>query len=443
MSSYTRAKPLNRAKTIQSLIDNNHLTPDGGDWLTLRLDPYHDFSRPITGYPDADCYDTIVSTLNYETNVSAPAGSAANWDAHIFTLPTTKATVYAGTSTDGQHQQTNEPYTLGLVNVAKVDSGFGVFPTALAPGNNFEMAQVAAFTNVHEGLSRVIGFGIEIIDTTAELYKQGALTAYRMPTNINRRVAVGHLNTAGTHQSQIYARSLQAPPSTVAEAVLYKGSVQWEAKKGAYLVVGQEGVSNPFESPLKDFVAISNDSAMTGTLHTLISGVRPTTALQAPPIMTASVGLTETKAVNCSQTGIILTGLANTATFKVRVRVYVERAPLVNDTALVPLASPSAIYDNHSLELYSKLVSTLPVAVEVSFNAKGDWWRWIIRNVGKVLPWVGKTLTPILGPEAAMIGNATGSLLSGASRKADAAEARRKAGIRQRQGNAIPKGGRT
>lgn len=414
--NYTRGQRISREKTMRSLIKQSDITPDGADWLTLRLDPYHDFMRPICGYPDADCYDTVVSVLNYETNVSAPAGAAANWDAHIFTLPMVSKNLQNGTITAGNFVEAAATFALGLVNVAKDDTGAPLFPTANPVASaNFSCARVDNFTGVKAGLSRVIGLGIEVIDTTAELYKQGALTAYRMPTSQNEETQLGYLNLAGTVQSTGQYRVLTTPPSTVAEAVLYKGSVQWEAKDGAYMVVGQEGINNPFKQSLSSATIVASDTVFNAAADILASARTATTLPQAPPLLTATFSAEADKNVNCSQSGIMLTGLHNDATFKVRVRVFVERAPLRGDTDLIPLATPSAVYDSKALELYSKLVSTLPVCVPVSFNAKGDWWRWILRQLKVVAPVVGG----LFGPEGAVIGTSVGNAIGSVSKLAE------------------------
>jgi hypothetical protein len=406
---YTRAKKIDRAATIEKLVAANKLTPDGADWLKLRLDPFHDQRHQVAGYPDADSFDTVVSSFNYELNVSEPAGLGANWDAHIFTLPFDRTVLYNGNIVDGQFTQTAENYSIGLVTVAKDAAGGPLFPTAVPVASaNFSMASVATFGDIEAGASRIIGMAIEIIDTSAELYKQGALTAYRMPAVRTSPAQLGYLNTAGTMQSQGQFTILQAPPSTVAEAILYRSSVQWEARDGAYLVVGQEGVNNPFTYATRDGLVVTKDAFLSGTDLVLASDLIAVTALQAPPIMTASYQAAIWKNLNVTQSGIILSGLHTNATFKIRVRVYVERAPQRGDSTLIPLATPSAPFDYKAMQLYCKLVSELPVAVPVSFNAKGDWWRIILRTVAKVAPILGTVLTPFF-PEAAAIGNTVGT----------------------------------
>lgn len=403
---------------MSKLIKQKQLTPDGADWLTLRLDPYHDFLRPIAGYPDADSSDTIVSVRNYEMNVSKPAAAAANWDAHVFTCPFDSDTFHLGTNTNGNFVQTADTYNLGIVNVSTDDSGGFLFPVAVPVASaNFTMEPVASFLGIDSGLSRVIGMGIEIIDTSAALYKQGALTAYRMPASSRTSSDVSYINTAGTQQSQSSSKMIHSPPSKVSEAILYRSSVQWEAKEGCYMVVGQQGIENPFELTSRQHLVITPDTTMSGATANLMSAFTPQTALQAPPILTASVSQYATKPCNVPQQGIFLSGLHNDATFKIRVRVYLERAPLRGETDLIPLSSPSAPYDYKALALYSLLEQQLPIAVPVSFNAKGDWWRWILRTIGKVAPAIGTLLTPVLGSSASLIGSAASTILQTAGAK--------------------------
>lgn len=67
---------------LQSLADNHKITQDGKEWLTLALDPFHDYNKQVAGYPDADGSQTVVSCYQYQTDVSSVGG--ANWDCHIY-----------------------------------------------------------------------------------------------------------------------------------------------------------------------------------------------------------------------------------------------------------------------------------------------------------------------------------------------------------------------
>lgn len=401
-----------RAVSMRHLIAAKELSPSGADYVTLSLDPFHDFNRPIAGYPDADSYDTVVSVRNYEYTLSKPAASAANWDAHIFTLPFDSTRFYNGNSVGGMFTQTAETYTMGLVTVAKDDAGGPLFPTALPVASaNFEMDYINTFDGVQDGMSRIIGMGLEVIDVTAALTKQGSLVAYKMPVVNNTQILLGFANTADTVHGVMMPKIINAPPSTVAEAVLYRSSVQWEAKDGAYVVIGPQGVDNPFTLPSNIALAVTKDSLFAGTDQCLVGYHTPLTAPQAAPLLTLLKADSSVKMLNVAQMGVMLTGLDNSAVFKVRVRVFVERAPMRGDTDLIPLATPSASYDYKALALRTLIAGHLPIAVPVSFNAKGDWWRIIVNTLKSVIPVAGTALSGYLGPEAGILGNAIGALI--------------------------------
>lgn len=408
-SSFTRGRQISRAQTIEDLVKSEDLTASGADWVKLRTDPYHDFPHGIQGYPDADCFDSVNSCFNYQVSVSKPAGSAGNWDAHIFTMPFISNTTVVGTSVDGVITNSANTFDLGLVNISKADSGQTMFPD-LDPvvATNFEMAPVNSFAAVGAGLSRIVGMGIEVIDTSSVLNKQGLLAAYRIPVSHQGR-ATSRVIQADAKFGVSNSAVIPRPPLSLTEASAYRQTVQWEAKDGCYLAVGQEGVNNPFTQNTNDSLIITEDPALAGT-DVVLTSAFDTSAGVAAPNTSVLIPYTAVKFVNLGQHGVFLTGLNNDGTFTVRVRVYVERAPLSSDLDLIPLATPSPVYDYKALALYSLIVSELPAAVPVSFNAKGDWWRMIVKVIRKVAPIIGKVLTPLIGPEAAIIGDLVGQV---------------------------------
>lgn len=74
---------------LSKLTEARKLSPEGRDWLTLALDPFHDYNHQVAGYPDANCSQTVVSCYQYQVEVAAPPGIApnTNWDAHIYNMP--------------------------------------------------------------------------------------------------------------------------------------------------------------------------------------------------------------------------------------------------------------------------------------------------------------------------------------------------------------------
>jgi len=134
-----------------------------------------------------------------------------------------------------------------------------------------------------------------------------------------------------------------------------------------------------------------------------MSNVNEVTAPNVQPIPTALMGVPQ-KYVPFNSTGVMMSGLSPTSTFRIKMKMYVERAPHFNDVTIAPLATPSAPYDATVLRLYSAALSQLPVAVPVSMNAFGDWFADVL-----------SVIADVAGPIGSLVGGAPGSLIGAAA----------------------------
>jgi len=397
----------NRRSALDELVAKKCLTADGKDWLISALDPFHDYNHQIAGYPDADCSQTVVSCFNFAAEITAPAALAdgATWDAHVYSMPLAKSSTYTMCSEDGlwyAATDTANTAPLGLLNVCTAYSGTPLIPTtAPIAGKQYRTLPDIGVTDLVSGNSRVIGAGFEITNTTSDLYKQGTLTAYRMPQN------------PATHSqavaSIVYSRGymatgvrLQQVPSGVSDANKMAGSRTWEAKEGAYATIYQSTVHNPLMASSNKFVFVgepqqTSSSDSTDMMISSSDHMAPFGDVCFPPDLQ--------KTIPYDTTGVFLTGLSAQTTISVKLKVYVERAPSFQDAILCPLASPSAGYDINALQLYAQLVNCLPCAVRVSENGLGDWWRGILKVVRDVAEPLGRTLGTFL-PGAGLVGSA-------------------------------------
>lgn len=400
-----------RSIQIGASVLDRKITPDGRDWIIAALDPFHDFQRQLAGYPDADSVHTTVACFQHEIDIAAPAGIAGTWDAHIFNLPFTNVAAawdVVSSNTDLQFLEGGSGNTLhnwGPLTVVAVDSGQSLFPTTAHFGpTHLEMNSIDATTTAGAGTSRVIAWGYEVVNTTADLTKQGALTVYRMPQTAqsDQSVVPSHTTPANCWGTMSMNR-FRCLPSTPAQAMLLGGTRQWAAADGAYVVVPQSSVANPFVSSTNvPFMFSVNVPAATGD-HCLMSSVNEVTAPNVQPIPTALMGVPQ-KYVPFNSTGVMMSGLSPTSTFRIKMKMYVERAPHFNDVTIAPLATPSAPYDATVLKLYSAALSQLPVAVPVSMNAFGDWFADVL-----------SVIADVAGPIGSMVGGAPGSLIGAAA----------------------------
>lgn len=395
------------------LVDKSKLTVDGKDWLTTALDPFHDYNHQIAGYPDADVSQTVVSCYQYEASITAPPSvvGAALWDVHIFNTPLTQSHTAKVVNEEAawSYLQMNGPdaaNSMGALHMYATPAGGALCPAAPTNVNAVNTTLPAqGVEDVAAGCSRVIAMGYEVHNTTAEMYKQGSVTSYRMPQTHGLNSEF-FCNNAQTQFSKLVGNRYRHPPISVAQANLLKGTRTWEAKDGVYATCLQSTVQNPLKQLAPQQLVLSRDSdpGATGApwiVEPLQVTLNATTQYREQPL---NLTVFDT-------TGAIFTGLSASTTLTVKVRFYVERAPTWSDPQIAVLSSPSAGYDVTALELYAAAVNMLPPAVMVGENAKGDWWRAIVSVLKHVSGPLGLALNPFV-PGAGLIG-ATVSNMAG------------------------------
>lgn len=401
--SYTRQ--------LDALVAGHKITEQGRNWLIAALDPFHDREHQLAGYPDSDNSSTVVSCYQYQTELQRPTGIAGEtWDAHVYNSPQLVA------SSIDQYRQTVDNANLLYNKVG--EGGITSFITCCGgPANSTLMPHWAPLMSAMPGLgvedlssgnSRVIAAGFEVINTTSELYKQGTITAYRQPTfsapDHTRYHIPPEMAQNREQRGTMYGHAYNSPPTTANEAVLLRGTRTWNAADGAYVPIVFSTVHNPIipESNHLSVMVLPNKDRLITAAHS-----DNTDADLFPMGM-------KTAPMNTS--GVFLTGLHNNTTLTIKVRVYVERAPGTSQPDLAALASPSAPYDANVLDLYSSVLSQLPVAVDFASNGLGDWWRAamsVISTVARPLSEVAGIFHPTAGRVISQIGNMAASQHSG------------------------------
>lgn len=395
-----------RENFVNKLVATHQITQQGKDWMTLALDPFHDYNHQVAGYPDADASHTVVQCFQWQEDISAPV-AAANWDCHVYNLPQVVSRLDDTYFLDVNWLSTTEanpavPMPTGILNIVRNAAGTSTAPSIPAtPNRVVTTLPVVNEINHARGISRIIGIGFEVHNSSAEIYKQGSVTTYRMP-QLGSTYQQVTLNNAGTFKAVTTGQMWREPPGTVADANMLKGTRTWNASEGVYATCFQHSVHNPMAQL---------ESAQ--ILFSPTSGPGAATIARASPYLTVGAAAV---APNCSgiaflpnktapfhTTGAMFTGLSPETTLTVKVRVYIERAPTPSEADLAVLASPSAGYDVKALELYAAAVNMLPPAVKVGENAKGDWWRAILSVLKTAAGPIGLALNPFI-PGASILG---------------------------------------
>jgi hypothetical protein len=413
---------VDRKDFLGKLVEGHQISNDGKEWLTLALDPFHDYNHQIAGYPDADCSQTVVSCYQYQTDVTAPVGAAANWDAHVYTMPICQSSSFDVETMNAAWTGVQQPAATvavptGPLNIWTGTQGVNLFPNAPLPATvTTNVLPALGNRDLCSGITRVIGVGFEITNTTSELNKQGAVTTYRMP-QLGSTMQIAWQNAAATQVSSVTGEMWREPPQTISDVNVLKGARTWDAKEGVYATCLQNSVHNPlkqYESSALLFEPIAEPTATS----TVRLGPFLTVPASAASPNASVMAFLPNQTMPFDTTGAYFTGLSHETTLTIKLKVYVERAPTWADPKLSVLASPSAGYDVRALELYAQAANMLPAAVKVGENAKGDWWRAVLSVLKTAAIPVGMALNPFF-PGAGLIGAgvAAGSNLIAAGKR--------------------------
>lgn len=409
-------EPVTVQQGIHSILKGSKVTSAGEKWLTAALDPFHDTTLAHEGYPDTATGDSVVLTLQRAFTVTKPASAAGQWDALIAFMPISSGSNQGSdTDCDGGaaffsdanicHYQSTPPLTGFATDVLihTADTGQELYPISAtgfvaadwAP-TNFESKRIQL---LHEdnpsAFCRMIAAGIEVKNTTAEIYKQGSVVVGRLPgcvqRGINRMIDDDSVVTNPNNNEVI---TCMAPPGLVDYARRVPNSKDWLAADGVYGVMTMKSVEHPPTIP-ESGVAFASSN---GTQN-LTTGASPGVGvLVTPSVYNARPAGNKCQPNNFNGWFAFFSGLSNETSLLVTGKSLVEIFPGVQ-SARIQEASPSPANDPRALRIYSALASNLPVGVPVSMNPKGEWWRMVLRGVRAVLP----VVEPALGPMAPLV----------------------------------------
>jgi hypothetical protein len=344
-------------------------------WLIAATDPFHDVSFEMHGYPDLCASNSLIRAEKTTAQISAPA--AVTWDCHVSVVNDLMTGVYAGSSFNSTTQAITigaTTATYGHCNITRVLSGQDTYPSAStwAPTNFVSSCLPSTNDSLTDAAVRLIGCGVEIVNTSAPIYAQGSVIVYRQANNTGSLV---YESSTGTP-----TRKTTLPPITSEQALRIPNAKQWEARKGAYAVQLMNSEHNPFGNPeVLSNLRAWNFGFSGGAGGALWSGIG-----------------SQHLYVPFDNVGAYFTNLAPETVLKVTFVRYLEVVPLVN-SANIALTSPSATYDEKALQIYGRMISILPPATHVSDNASGDWFRGIMRLAKEAIPRVAKAIDFVTG----------------------------------------------
>lgn len=442
---------------------------DQAEALINVVDPFHDENVDPTPLPTLDGESVVAQMLTHSKTISAPPGTAGNWSCIIFTTPLDVATTmnlvrgtyngstnvaianpaggasYAFPTQMTGYQASNGSLFVGPVSVWSYNTD--ISELVMGPGGQWTTTPAAHWADTVLSAAdssvsyRVTGGGIEIHNTTAEIYKQGTLTVCR---TTNRKQEVQHVwngievTTGNSVIDNGFANAwsgiapvdytvFQLPPANLEDALL-QGARQWPAAEGVMSVSVVDNNHNHFTSYAPRLYALDTNLFLNPAVP----------ASSIIPLGPASVTGLAHKAFIGSATGapsggfnwlhgtpfsdqnhetprdivaIYLTGLSQQSTFTLTTKYSVEIKPRIFDAAYsitVPMRKSPPLYRPHTELVEAHMLHELPPGVPVSMNPSGEAWADIISGLGD--------LASILGPLAGPVGAFVGSGAKAASR---------------------------
>lgn len=378
-------------------------------YLKVATDPWHDTSiESFVGVPDEYIGRSVTEVITVTQQISNPFGTGTgNFNCRINTNP------YLGLVT----LQKSRGKAVSLYNEA---------PTSSPPNWQYSGTIDVQFSNqanpfvdypsptnlinltlppeVMVGNVKIAGCGLEIVNTTAELYKQGTVSIARVPQPSSSQLISARIfgNRAGGTAGifcNVDCVPVVSMPLTQSELTTYPDFVQWEAREGLYSVIRQYDfmASSPvgWRGVMRFIDTEPSATDAQATNYDLIDIDVPQLDWQNPGTSGLPVSTyVQNKGVipwPSDSVCAMFTGLSETTTLALKVKFYIERR--VNTSipalrALVPFTKDSPSINPKVLMLVSQLWADLPVAVMYKENPAGEWWDRILGAVGEIAPQV-------------------------------------------------------
>lgn len=396
-------------------------SPDAENWLTSCLDPFHDYQYEVEGLPDEKVAPSVVQVHNQKYTLTAPTSAGAgNWDASVLYTglntpiewPTDSSgggwLAVASSPGSGLHTYSSAGLNAGIpMGALQVWAGAsGASMEIGAPGTVGETA-VALGSVSKTDRCRLIGVGIEIHNTTAAVYKQGSLTVAMLPDVAVDTGMVRYRDSTASLSDQFQQCDRGVVAATTLKPLLaVPGSSTWAAEDGCYLIPRMTTLPRDV-----DFFGYSTSPVGANHRVPVMYGTDGAVATPEPSAYYSSGGsqalfFQPATSSGFSPAQVFLTGLSSASTITISFRTIVEYFPSLN-SPLLPLSTPSPVYDPKALAFYSAVAARAPYAVTVDQNGLGDYFKKVLKVMSECLP----VIAPIFGefaPLASGVGIAAG-----------------------------------
>jgi hypothetical protein len=384
------------------------------------VDPFHD--TPILGHcgwPDYETGPSVVRQFKQSTTVKSLGDGGAIM---VYTWPILNEAVINQTNRVNNRVDTILVQGSGATSLVGPTTIYNYSPAEAAASLTLSPAAGVVsheIPNIYfgDGKIRLLGMGFEVHDVTADIYKQGTLTAFEVEQTIDDKETVNivaqNIPPLPNPLSKSYLATstevclMQRFPSTLDQIMIFPTSEQWDAREGAYVVVPFNGDNDStyaeYRQPwINAFNLVGPDlpnniSSPSSTRFLGDFDDNQTTGQQMVfyPQCYAPV----------NSRGVFLTGLNANSTFTITTCFWIESFPSSTLSPLLPAARPSCPFDPKALALISVVMKKLPIAVPVKDNGLGEWFweamEWALPTIGATASAFFPEAIPLIAPATA------------------------------------------
>lgn len=352
------------------------IPPQTLEYISMITDPYHDRNLRVTGFPDGNTMMSAVKRYARQYSVVCPFAlqPGESWQFHIFTTPLHNITDFLSCQLQGN-------IIPNLYNATTINQvgPVNIYYTHLDSAGSIIATQFSALgeptSRSQQGLDsrRTVSLAFELHNTTAELYRAGSLTTYRLNAASSRSDYLKSDGTSPPNYTPITFTHLTSIPTTLRDANQLPNARTWEAAKGIYSVT-LPSPNNPYSSQLFQNVGMSIGNPDAVARQYLIYARDPNANYLVPSWSPASC------------TGVISSAFADAhQTFTLDFRQVVEFAPTPQSYNL-PFATTSPQCDLLFMKMYKRMINSIEPGVPVGFNSAGEWFRRILVLAKEQLP---------------------------------------------------------
>lgn len=362
------------------------------------VNPFPDYPAKRVGWPDSKGGSSVVLVDLFETSITQPSGLLAGetWDLHAIMLPQVfngNTGVCTSTPFSRTAPGATSAYPLG-VYTAKT----GSLPAVL----NVEPDVKYTYGDLAQGAPfRVIAQGLELVNTSADLYRGGTAFAYRYEDPVTfiapytSQAPSGVLSVASALDATLY------PPTFPSDIDDFPNTYVGDGRDGVYVINTPTDPNNEpkiYRGRDVGYFANPNDSG------------NPTG--RAPYGGGAHNGW--------CMAGGFMTGLAQGSSILLKHRVFLEIFPspftLSTSKSLVRLSDKCTPYSPMVMEVLAQVIRDMPAGCAYTENPLGEWFESIMDHVSKLAPVIGKAVGTVI-PGAGLVGDGLGLVSGGIAQK--------------------------